>query len=169
MRNCSAFNSAFAMRSADAARSRFSWVSRIFPEMAIPTEQTTPTASAPAPNQLHQKEPVVCCHWRPPSSARSISGSGRSLTAAPHGGLLPATPALGTTSGVVGHRATARGDPEMVEILRPGVHIDPNDKKPAFRNRIFMEGGASEADISNRASRGTLQDYAFDPDPRARS
>jgi len=36
----------------------------------------------------------------------------------------------------------------MVEILRPGVHIDPNDKKPAFRNRIFMEGGASEADIS---------------------
>src|SRR6516162_6835757 len=45
----------FALRPADAARSRFSWVSRIFPEMAIPTEQTTPTASAPAPNQLHQK------------------------------------------------------------------------------------------------------------------
>ena len=28
------------------------------------------------------------------------------------------------------------------------LHIDPNDKKTAFRNRIFMEGGASEADIS---------------------
>src|SRR6516165_672696 len=38
--------------------------------------------------------------------------------------------------------------PRWSRSCAPVLHIDPNDKKPAFRNRIFMEGGASEADIS---------------------
>src|SRR6516162_36200 len=38
--------------------------------------------------------------------------------------------------------------PRWSRSCAPVLHIDPNDKKPAFRNRIFMQGGASEADIS---------------------
>ena len=38
--------------------------------------------------------------------------------------------------------------PRWLRSCAPVLHIDPNDKKPAFRNRIFMEGGASEADIA---------------------
>jgi hypothetical protein len=49
------------------------------------------------------------------------------------------------------------------------LHIDPNDKKPAFRNRIFMEGGASEADISTaRAGVHCRTTPSLDTDPRAR-
>ena len=46
----------------------------------------------------------------------------------------------------------------------------PHDKKPALRNRVFMEGGASDADISTaRAGVHCRTTPSLDPDPRARS
>ena len=60
--------------------------------------------------------------------------------------------------------------PRWSRSCAPVLHIDPNDKKPAFRNRIFMEGGASEADISAaRAGVHCRTTPSLDTDPRARS
>src|SRR6516164_1154696 len=60
--------------------------------------------------------------------------------------------------------------PRWLRSCAPVLHIDPNDKKPAFRNRIFMEGGASEADISAaRAGVHCRTTPSLDTDPRARS
>jgi hypothetical protein len=60
--------------------------------------------------------------------------------------------------------------PRRSRSYAPALHVDLNDKKPALRNRVLMEGGASDADISTaRAGVHCRTTPSLDPDPRARS